>query len=167
MVKLFKKLIGLLLVVTIVFSSIGLTIVNHICKIENEVYTGIEEVGKYSTCHNDGSANVCNSCQSQSCCTEKGGIPKGITIKDGSQCCYDIKHYSKVEVVSNEKSLKKFSGISPFVQKVNYVKESIDQYFTEKTEKIKIIIIDPIRKIIKFIRFCSKVFTPSGEEALL
>lgn len=163
----FKKIVSVFLVLTIVLSSIGLTVVHHICNIENNVYTGIEEIGKQSSCHNDSSIDVCPNCQSQSCCNDKSATTQGLSIENGYKCCSDVKYFGQVEIATNEKSLKKFSERIVFVKKVDYVKEYITKYFAEKVEQIKIKIIDPIRKIIKFIHLLTNLFTPSGEEALL
>ncbi|MEJ5285989.1 MAG: hypothetical protein CH6_4105 [Candidatus Kapaibacterium sp.] len=166
MILLLRKIVGTLLVISIVLSSIGLTIVNHICNFEQTVYVGVEEFNKKVNCHHNSDDEFCSKCQNLSCCGVSSNSSNP-AFKNNEECCVDSKFFNKIEVISNEKNLKKFSESFIIEQKVYYIKQSVTDYFSQKIEQIRINIINPVRKLITFIHLVTNIFNSPKEEALL
>jgi hypothetical protein len=167
MMGIIKKVTVVILTIAIVLSSIGLTIINHICKTEQKVYSTLEEFQNNSKCSHTSKADECCDYQNVTCCSNNALPTNELSYNSGNNCCSDIKFFQKVDISSSERNLKKFSESFVITQKIEYVKESVVSYFQNKFETVKLKIFEPVKKIIKYIKLNTNLLSTPREEALL
>jgi hypothetical protein len=148
-----KKIFLILLSISIVISSAGITIINHICKEENRITSGFTQTDCSET-----------SCEHKDCCcvsTNKNPQPKQplknlpnnwLSYKSLDDCCEKTSFSKSVPIISSENSLKKFSEIYKPSFKIEYIQKRISDYILQKVQNIEEKIITPVRKLIKLIR---------------
>ncbi|MCX7909111.1 MAG: hypothetical protein N2560_06310 [Ignavibacteria bacterium] len=165
MVEIVKKILGIVLAIGIILSSAGVTILNHICKEEQKIFVSIEEFYESKCQHHSHNFGCCDVDYSQTCShpSEPKSIP---TINSNDNCCSDTKIFSKIDIATNEKNLKKFTEKFKLSLRIEYIKSSITNYFKLKYEQVQVKIINPIQKIVRFIQLITHFILPTNSETL-
>jgi hypothetical protein len=171
MKQMIKKIFVSILSIGIVLSSTGITIISHICKQEQKVVTSVQRFDK-STCQHDSNGSSCCCNEAESCCNENFVVNPSQTdnshnailnLKNAQDCCKEIKTYNKLEVVSNENTLKKFVEQYKPTFSVEYFKNLTENYLVQQFEKIETKFINPTKKIIRLIQLSSRLFSSSDD----
>lgn len=166
MLTLIRKIFCVILSVGIILSSAGFTILNHFCKLEQSNYVSVEEFFK-SKCNHFENHKSCCELSHQSCCFPKESTGDTYSYKSFDNCCTDQKYFSKIEVATNEKNLKKFTDVYKVTIKVDYVKNLIKDNLNQKYEQFKINVINPVQRLIRLIHIISNFVSSEKSEALL
>lgn len=166
MIELLRKILSVVLTSGIILSSVGFTILNHFCKLEQTNFVSVEEFYKTKCNHSESHSSCCENLH-DTCCSTPGTFENEPGFKSFDDCCTDKKFFSKIEVATSEKSLKKFSDSFIISLKIDYIKKLLKDSFNQKYEQLKINIINPIKKIIKLIQIISNHTHLEKSEALL
>ncbi len=164
MIKLIKKIFVSILTLSIIVSSAGITIINHICRERNINLTGFNKIDCCEIASKD--TNSCCSEKAKSCCLNhskqnNSADDKDISFKSLDNCCSNLKFSKNVNIVSNENNLKKFSEEFKSNLNVEYVKDLVSEYFNQKIKIFEEKVTTPIKKIIIFIRIITSLFSSS------
>ncbi len=168
MIKLVKKIFVSILTLSIIVSSAGVTIINHICKEKNIYLTGLSKVDcnevftqETSSCCGKSSTN--DSCHSKQ---RNSGDDGEVSFLNLGNCCSNLEFSKKVIINSKENNLKKFTLEFKHNQKVEYVKDLISEYLNQKIKFFEEKVTTPIKKIIILIRIIASLFSSSDSVPL-
>lgn len=165
MVRIFKKVLSLILSVTIVASSAGVTMLNHFCKEEQKVFIGVEGIYHNKCSHHNELPSCCEHQSLNDESTQKNTTNKH-KIKPYDDCCQDQKIIQKIIIYSSERNWQKVLDLIRNYVSIEYIKVSISEYLDRKIEVIETKILNPIKKIIRFIRTLTRIVTSSENPAL-
>ncbi len=165
MTKLLKKVASLILSVGIVLSSSGLTILNHFCTEQQRAFVSVEGI-YYNICaHHETLHSCCNSESKSECHSTENNKPE-LSIKSTDDCCKDEKIFGKIDLLFYEKKSKKIGENIKITQKIEFVKGIVSKYINQKIGSVETNVINPINKIIRYIRIISNLLNPSDKSAL-
>lgn len=168
MKKLLKKIFIIILSFSILLSSAGITIFNHICKEENLILTKLSKTECNETSSEQ--SNCCCCCTSQTTPTNQkpnsNSTYNTTSYQSLSNCCENITFSKSVPVVSNENYLKKLSENYKPNLKIEYIKNVLSDFVSQKIQTVQDNLINPIRKLIKLIRLITAYSTNPDFDSL-
>ncbi|MFN3305829.1 MAG: hypothetical protein ACK42Z_01445 [Candidatus Kapaibacteriota bacterium] len=165
MIRLLKKVLGVILSVTIVASSAGVTVLNHFCQEEQRVYVGVEGVYHNVCLHHNEVPSCCES-QSSTHKTNQATKSNEIKLKAYDDCCLDQRIIQKVLIFASERNWQKILESFQGYLTIEYIKETISVYFGSKLELLETRVINPIKKIVRYIRILTRSINSDDKSAL-
>lgn len=163
MLILVKKIFVSILTLLIIVSSTGITIINHICKKKNISLTGFSKVA----CKEVFTKETNSCCEKSNTCVlnhskQRNSLDNGfISFLNSDSCCSNLEFSKKVNIISKENNLKKFSVEFQPNLKVEYIKDLISEYFNQKIKFFEEKVTTPIKRIIILIRIITSLFSSS------
>ncbi len=165
MIRFFKKVIGVLLSITILASSAGITILNHFCKEEQRVFVGVEGV-YHNICLHHNEVPSCCEVQSSNHKAEQATKWNRIELKPYDDCCQEQRIIQKVIIFGSERNWQKiFESFKSYLT-IEYIKETVSENLGNKLELLETKVINPIKKIIRFIRILTRSISNNDKSAL-